>query len=136
MKPTEFDIAKAEFYKGCANLIVSFGEWENIYFCSKCDGELDPKAYYMFPVNKGYSGYYSGKSVWSKQISYRSVSCPHCFTHKVTGIYEHCVWDSNVFPTYFLRRRKVYTSRKPSWWQSLWGAEQEYFYEYSKEVTI
>lgn len=129
---TEFDTARAEFYKTCPQLIVGLGPWINIYFCSNCKGEINPNGRYMFAVSDGVSGK-DGKSVWDHKLSDREMSCPHCFVHYIE---DHCslgVYKAKPIKSYMLRRREVYTTKRPNWWARLWGAKQEFFHEYHKD---
>lgn len=132
MQISELEKARQEYYIKYPELIKSFGEWENCYFCASCGGELAPNMGCM----KNYKdGYVNGGPGYINNISPREVSCPHCFCNRITKTVRNRnlnVYDSSPIDFKLIRRRKAFF-KKYNWWKKLWGYKDDYFWEY-KEV--
>lgn len=123
MKPTEFDLARMNFYLDKPELIVGFGEWEKEYLCACCQGNLDPDSYALKNLSP---------SLASK-VSVEEISCPHCFAH---GVPAKCWYDTNFIETStrltfdLVRRRKVWLEypKKKLFGK---GTEGDWFWEYA-----
>lgn len=160
MKPTQIDLAQAEYYKKFPELIIGLESWETLRFCKSCGGVLEPKDPALYPTTNGFNPFVS-YSNWEtsnsegKSVKYYHVCCPHC---KKANNVEYwlkklprkkgekqsyktldCVVRSQPIPFDVVFRRKVWVEKrkeiKGSWFRKTrYEGEDKFFWEYANSI--
>lgn len=160
MRPTEIDLAQAEYYKKFPELIIETEAWGPLRYCRNCGGLLSATDPCLYHTRNGFNARVNTEQ-WErsngegKSVKHSHIGCPHCaIGNNVTfwnkklpkkkgekQLYRQTDSVINSDPILFdvIFRRKVWTEKrkeiKGSWWRKTrYEGEDKFFWEYTNLI--